>query len=295
MGATWLGKKHMALYQLLQELEVDIFPQQMGDTAHYEPLSTSPPQLVTLPPNPDPSYRIKGGSSMLINKLAAHLSSEQIKMGAVVQRISEEGEQMKVITNNGTYLADQVVSTLPPYLLVKTVKFEDTLPEKLMEIAQATHTWMGESIKVGLRYKQPFWKEKNTSGTIFSNVGPIPEMYDHSNYESNYFALKGFFNGSYFSITMEERRDMVLKQLEKYFGKVVYEYEEYHEAVWRLEPYTFHTYDQHLLPHQNNGHPVFRKSFYNNKFWIAGAETAGAYPGYMEGAVQSANFIMENI
>lgn len=39
---------------------------------------------------------------------------------------------------------------------------------------------MGESIKVGLTYATPFWREKS-SETIFSNVGPIPEMYDYSN------------------------------------------------------------------------------------------------------------------
>ena len=39
---------------------------------------------------------------------------------------------------------------------------------------------MGESIKVGLTYATPLEREKS-SETIFSNVGPIPEMYDHSN------------------------------------------------------------------------------------------------------------------
>ena len=34
---------------------------------------------------------------------------------------------------------------------------------------------MGESIKVGLTYATPFWREKS-SETIFSNVGPIPEI-----------------------------------------------------------------------------------------------------------------------
>lgn len=55
---------------------------------------------------------------------------------------------------------------------------------------------MGESIKVGLTYATPFWREKS-SETIFSNVGPIPEMYDHSNAEETYFGLMGFLNGAY--------------------------------------------------------------------------------------------------
>ena len=74
LGATWLGKKHTALVKLLQELGLAMHEQVLGKTAVYEHLSTSPPQLVTLPPNTDPSYRIKGGTSTLINRLADHLS-----------------------------------------------------------------------------------------------------------------------------------------------------------------------------------------------------------------------------
>lgn len=295
MGATWLGKKHTALNKLLEQLEIDIFPQQMGKTAIYEALSTSPPQLVTLPPNPDPSYRIRGGSTLLVRKLADALLPEQIKLEQVVQHIRAENGQVIVQTDKARFTAEVVVSTLPPYLLLNTIRFDTPLPEPLSQIAEATHTWMGESIKVGLTYKQPFWRNPKLSGTIFSNVGPIPEMYDHSNFEDNFYALKGFFNGSYFSIDRKARRDMVLTQLEKYYGKQVYNYINYQETVWRTEPYTFHVYKEHLLPHQNNGHPVFQKSIWKGKFWLAGAETASAHPGYMEGAVRSAAYVSEQL
>jgi monoamine oxidase len=67
---------------------------------------------------------------------------------------------------------------------------------------------MGESIKVGLTYATPFWREKS-SETIFSNVGPIPEMYDHSNAEETYFGLMGFLNWAYHSVSKEERLEMI--------------------------------------------------------------------------------------
>ena len=69
MGATWLGKKHTHLNELLRELNIGIFEQVLGNTAIYEPISSSFPQIVTLPPNTDPSYRIKGGSTRLIESL----------------------------------------------------------------------------------------------------------------------------------------------------------------------------------------------------------------------------------
>ena len=68
-GATWLGKKHSHLMLLLKELKIDAFIQHLGKFAVYEPSSLSHPQVVQLPPNNDPSYRIKGGTSSVINTL----------------------------------------------------------------------------------------------------------------------------------------------------------------------------------------------------------------------------------
>jgi len=158
-----------------------------------------------------------------------------------------------------------------------------------------THTWMGESIKVGIYYEQPFWRSSDLSGTIFSNVGPIPEMYDHSNVEDNRYALKGFFNGAYHSVSKTDRLELVLKQLRKYFGDRADNFIEYEEKIWSKESFTFVPYKRHLIPHQNNGNPAFRQPYFGNKFFIAGSETAALFPGYMDGAVRSAKLVAESI
>jgi len=88
---------------------------------------------------------------------------------------------------------------------------------------------------------------------------------------------------------------LVLGQLEKYYGKKVHDYLSYEETVWRNEPYTFVAYDNHILPHQNNGHSIYRQTFFNGKMFIAGAETAAEFPGYMEGAVRSAQYVAQRI
>lgn len=295
MGATWLGAKHTALIRLLKELDIGVFEQVLGELAIYEPISTSPHQLVTLPPNSDPSFRIKGGSSALINALADTLSSDQIYTDQAITSIRKEAEILTVKSATHQFETGLVVSTLPPYLFAQNIDIQPVLPDSLRSVATQTHTWMGESIKVGLTYKTPFWKEGNTSGTIVSNVGPIPEMYDHSNQEKTAFALKGFLNGSYFSLTKNERIELVLKQLEKYYGKQVRDFLTYEETVWRNEAFTFSDYHSHILPHQNNGHPIYQKAYLDGKLWIAGAETGSHSPGYMEGAVRSAEFVFGEI
>lgn len=290
-GATWLGRKHQSLVNLLRELGLDIFEQKLGERAVYEPISTSPHQIVSLPPNTDPSYRIKGGTSTLIQALAQSIPAEQVHMGQVVQSIKEVAGGLLIKSDRQTFKAKIVISTLPPNLFCSTIAVYPSLPESLTAIAKATHTWMGESIKIGLRYEKPFWRRGNSSGTIVSNVGPITEMYDHSDFSDTHYALKGFLNGSYYPLSREERLGIVLDQLGKYYGKEVEQFSSYEELVWRKEPFTYAEYGAHVLPHQYNGHAVYRQAYLNGKLFIAGSETAAQFPGYMDGAVGSAAFV----
>lgn len=295
MGATWLGSKHTQLNALLKALKIDIFQQVLGDTAIYEPISTSPHQLVTLPPNNEPSFRIKGGSTTLIQRLANFISDEQIYLQQTVTSVLEDKAELQVVTKQYTFRAPIVVSTLPPNLLLSRLRIQPALPTELTTIMKQTHTWMGESIKVGLRFSSPFWRKANLSGTVFSNVGPIPELYDHSDYKDEYYSLKGFLNGVYFSLSKAERLNLILMQLRKYYGKEIEQFVDYEEAVWRREEHTFAPYGAHILPHQHNGHRLYQRPYLAGKLFIAGAETATQFPGYMEGAVRSAQSVYQQM
>jgi len=289
LGATWLGKKHTDLVALMSQMGIGVFEQVTGGRAIYEAISTSPPQVVQLPHNDEPSYRIAGGSDKVIEELRSKMPSASIQLNEQVSSLKLMDDHLAVTTTKGVYEAKKVVSTLPPRLLINGISTTPTLPTQLLKIAGETHTWMGESIKVGLRYAKPFWRQDGgPGGTIFSNVGPVSEMYDHTNLEDSKYALKGFLNGAYHSVSREERRDMVLTQLRKYYGDVVDDYLAYEEGVWRQEQHTFVPYDNHVLPHQHNGHPIFRDTYLDGRLLLAGSETAVMYPGYMDGAVRSA-------
>lgn len=295
MGATWLGKKHRNLNMLLQELGLDIEEQYMGERAFYEPISTTPPQLVTLPPNDESSYRIAGGSSRLIDALVDSIEPSKLNTGEPVLSIKKSGNGCLVKTTERVLNTDYVISTIPPKLLVESVTFDPALPELLTETAEKTHTWMAESIKFGLSYSVPFWKEKHISGTLFSNTGPIPEMYDHSATDGSGYALKGFLKEAYHTVSAEERKRLVLDKLESLYGEQAGNYLSYRETVWRHEPFTFAEYSEPVIPHQNNGNDIYRQSFWKGKLVLSGSETAREFPGYMEGAVASANRTADQI
>jgi monoamine oxidase len=154
---------------------------------------------------------------------------------------------------------------------------------------------MADSIKVGLTYGEPFWRGAGLSGTIMSNVGPITEIYDHSSFGTKRFALKGFMSGAYYCVSADERRDAALQQLRKCYGEEALHPLSYVEKVWRQEPFTFSGYADDVIPHQNNGHEVYQKSYLDGKLWFAGAETSAISPGYMDGAVNSAEMVVKKL
>lgn len=293
MGATWFGKKHTRLTDLLQDLKLETFPQELGETAIYEYMSTSPPQLVSLPENEEPSYRIKGGTSSLIHALADHLEEDQFYLGRKVEQVFATETGLKICTGQENFLVNRAVSTIPPNLFATSVKTTPELPGKLISLMQQTHTWMGESIKFALTCEVPFWRNKGVSGTVFSNTGPVTEMYDHSDFKNKCFALKGFLNGTYYSLSVEERKQMILEQLGRYYGENAHTFSGYYEKVWIQDQCTYAPYRDHILPHQNNGSNLYRQSFLNGRLLISGSETAGEFPGYMDGAVGSAREIAE--
>ena len=295
LGATWLSLQHIELRQLLNQLNLETFEQELGKTAVYEPNASNPHQVVALPHHQEPSFRIKGGSSSLIRTLQDSLESNQIKLDQRVSKIIEEPDALRVLTRQGNFKAKAVISTLPPFLFTSSINIQPSLPQYDMDISFRTHTWMGESIKIGLSYAQPFWKKDGLSGTIFSNPGPITEMYDHSNFENSGFALKGFLNGACFSLSKEERLEMVLNQLEKYYGSKVRAYMDYQEMIWQNEEFTYAPYKEHIFPHQNNGHEAFRQPYLTNRLFISGSETARQFPGYMEGAVRSSLRVLNQL
>ncbi len=297
MGATWLGKQHKELMHTLEDLDISVFEQYMKGIALFEPLSTAPPQQIELPSNQEASYRIQGGTSTLIDTLANSLESNELILNKKIVSISYNKQNQFTVRsdNHEEFESKYVISTLPPFLLINSIQFDPQLPESVNAIASKTHTWMEDSIKFGISYQNPFWKEMNYSGTIFSNVGPITELYDHSSYENDKYALKGFLQSGLYLLPKEKRKEKVLFQLEKLFGKVAKNYLAYEELLWTNEIYTSYPKEQYILPHQNNGHQIYQNGFFDDHFYIAGTETSPLYGGYMEGAVLSANFIYQKL
>jgi len=285
MGATWFSKEHKNLIQLLTDLKIGYFEQQSEGIALFETISFEPPQQYFVPANTHSAYRVQGGTYRIIEKLHQNIGKENVILNTEIVEIIDESESIKIIDSSGnTFRCKLLIMALPPKLLIDTILFSPSLPQALYQVMQQTHTWMSGSIKFSVEYKKPFWKKNGFSGSVYSQSGLATEFYDHSSFEETKFALKGFLNSSANHYSFITRKEKVIEQLKHYFGNEAQDIESYNDKIWNdkhIQPNN----DVFLPPHFNNGHPLFRESYMNNKLLFTGTEVSPQFSGYMEGGI----------
>jgi monoamine oxidase len=241
----------------------------MSGEALFEETRNNLPQLFTLPKNQEISYRVVGGTATILEKLAINFSEGELFLNKKVIEITQTEASIKVITEKVEFVADLVISTIPPQLLVNSVDFTSELDTNLLQIANNTHTWMKDAVKFAIVYETPFWKENGLPGVGFSTVGPFTEIYEHSDFENKHFSLMGFLNGA---SAYKNREESLKKQLFHFFGKAAKNYLSYEEKVWNEETFLSFQNGAFIDPHYNNGNQIYQKEFLNGKFIVAGSK-----------------------
>jgi len=295
MGATWFNEAHHHLLHLITEFKIPYFEQFLTGVSYFQTFSNVPPQEITVP-NDSPSYRFVNGSIDLLLAIYDKLKPNTVSLNEPVLEIDFQKDTVQVTTTIRNLEVDFVITTLPPALLINLIRFSPALPNDIISLAEQTHTWMQDSIKVAFTYKSPFWREQGKSGTIFSNVGPLTEFYDQSNLEQQSYALVGFASGSCARLSKEQRIEKIEAQLKMVFGEQALDYESYRETIWFQEEFTNSDKQaDNLFPHQNGGHPLYQQPFFDNKLFISGSETSKHHSGYMEGAIFAAESVVANL
>jgi monoamine oxidase len=288
LGATWFSDLHTKLLTLLEELGLKKYPQFSKGISLFQTDQFEPPQRFSVPEEDSSSYRIAGGTSQLIEVLKERLNHKNLLLSTKVTAIKEVGHELTVETSTGISIStDQVVLCLPPQVIGSTIQFSPALPDPLLQLLPAVQTWMAGSIKFVLEYAEPFWRKDSYSGMVYSNVGIVAEMYDHTNVEETKFGFTGFLNSGASRYSREERKNLVLRQLADLLGEKILSPSTYFDKVWTDD---FVLAGNQIIPkhHQNNGHFLLQSSYLNGKLFFGGTETSTEYAGYMEGAIRSA-------
>lgn len=295
LGATWFATNHMALTSLIGELSLQKFKQFSSGVSIFQTRSFEPPQKFYTPESESPSYRIAGGTQVIIDTLAAKLERSVIIKGCKVVKLEEVAHGLTIHAASGeVFEAERVCIAIPPALAGASIELPKEISPYVRGTLPTVHTWMSGSIKFVLEYKTPFWRSNGLSGSLFSHAGIVVEMYDHTNFEENRFGFTGFLNPGAAAYNVHKRKELVLRQLIELFGEDFADPLLYLDKVWDNE---FIVSGKQIIesPHQNNGHPVFQIAHLKDKLFFSGTETVSHFGGYMEGAVYAAVKTAEKI
>lgn len=283
LGATWFGPQHTSLLKLIEELNTPYKLQENGREVLYDFRPNGNLERYQIPSQSSSTFKFQNGTSQLIETLQQKIKAK-IHFNEILSSVKFENH-FKLHTSNRLFEADYVVMSIPLQLISDTIQFEPNLTKTSRALFSNTHTWMSDSIKFSVAFDSDFWKTNQYMGTLMSPQQIIQEMYDHSDIENSQSALVGFLNSNYSKFTSQQRQSQVLNYLEKIFSRNTFQSLAYADINWRDEKFTIHHKAQPLVPHQNNGNPALRETFYDNRLFFSASETAAQTPGYMDGAV----------
>lgn len=149
---------------------------------------------------------------------------------------------------------------------------------------------MGTVIKVQAAYEAPFWRDEGLNGQALSFEDPLEITFDNSPPDGSCGVLLGFLEGAHARkaarLEPEQRRELVIECLRKYFGPAAAKPIEYVEWDWAAEEYTRGCYGGRLGAGVWTQYGRALVEPVGRIHW-AGAESADVWNGYMDGAVRS--------
>ena len=294
MGPAWLWP-HLQprLQQLIKRLELNVFKQFTTGDLLYEK-SPSAIERYSQQSSHGQSYRIAGGSQSLVDALQESIADSAIHLDTRVQSIHQQGLRIGAVRDgeNHVYTADTVILALPPRIVQQHISFDPEHSNNIIQSWRAIPTWMSGHSKVVFIYAQPFWREQNLSGEVFSHHGPLAEIYEGSPSTEEYYSLTTFVGLSSqqrMQLNQDELITACMAQLLRLFGEQSQQVLDIRIKDWSQDKNTATNIDvtspmQH--PHYADDMP---RVFWDNSLILAGTEVAREHGGYLEGALESAD------
>lgn len=302
LGPAWIWPQFQPrLARLMDELHCRSFRQFTRGNMLYETADGTLQQYAG-PSSHDQSYRIVAGAGELVNTLQRQLQRSEIHLQTEVNSIDlQSGSIAANRTSDSTqtaisYHADKIILALPLRLLAQNIRLTPQVDQDLLQQWNNTATWMASHCKIIFIYAQAFWREQQRSGEVFSHYGPMSEIYDASPDNESFYALSAFIG-----LNAQQRRQVgkdalisaCLAQLQRLFGDTAQQPLKVLIEDWSESPYTTSELDlntpaQH--PHYSEDAP---RVLADNRLYLVGTETAIENGGYLEGALESADYIVD--
>lgn len=243
------------------------------------------------------SWRLKGGFGALIDALADPLPENRKRLNTTVTQLSRTTSGITATLGTGEEInADQVILALPPRVAAG-ITFTPPHPKNALSAMQNISTWMAGQAKAVAVYDTPFWREDGLSGDAQSRHGPMVEIHDASPTTGGPYALFGFIGIPPNARTDEQAlRHALTQQLTRMFGPHAAKPTQLFIKDWAADPCTSTDADKApMYEHPTYGMPRSLTGLMDNRLHFAGTEVAPEFGGYIEGALEAAEAVLEKM
>ncbi|KAB7615206.1 NAD(P)-binding protein [Amylibacter sp. SFDW26] len=243
------------------------------------------------------SYRVKGGMTSVIKAYAGALDETKIITDAPV-KTARLTNGVEVVLENGTVVKGQKLVLAIPPRVASNIVYEPALSVPEIQALQAIPTWMGGQAKFVAVYDEPFWRKEGLSGDAMSRHGPMVEIHDASDMQTETGALFGFV-GVPVHVRKGHNEDVAqaaLQQLGRLFGEKALKPAKVFYQDWAEEPETSSEMDANPLGgHPSYGLPYALSNLWDGRLMLGSTETASQFGGFIEGALERAEQLANEI
>jgi monoamine oxidase len=229
--------------------------------------------------------RTVGGNQQFSECLARGLGAPNVLLNAPVRKIVQWEGGVVVHSDLGIYRAKYAIVSVPP-ALSGAIEFNPPLPAAREQLHQRMP--MGCVIKCYVIYERAFWREAGYSGEVLTTDSPACLFYDAVTSKGTpaLVAFVAAAAATHWSGKEEELKEALVKQLVGMFGEVAAKPKQILIKDWQLEPWSKGCYVGVMPSGMLSAYGKALREPVGRVHW-AGTETATAWIGYMEGALQS--------
>ncbi len=217
--------------------------------------------------------------------IAAELG-DAVRLGTAVSAVHQDRTGVTVSGPGVRVRGERAVVAVPPPLAGR-IAYDPPLPALRDQLTQRMP--MGSITKIVAVYPEPFWRRDGLSGEGIGLTGPVPAVFDVSRPGGPghlCVLVAGRAAQRLAELPPARRRSEVLGELARWFGPAAAAPAEWWEKSWADEPHVRGGYSAYSPPGVlTSAGPALRTPV--GRIHWAGTETATAWTGYIDGAVQS--------
>jgi monoamine oxidase len=237
-------------------------------------------------------FRVQGGNSEIIKALARKIGSENILLNKKVKKIHQERKKVNVFCEDtSVFEAHKIICTLPTFA-ISQIEWLPTMPlQKKMALEQLQYSRI---IKIQVLFKERFWKRDDFSINTDSSAHYIFHTTQKQAHTKGILSAYIVGDKAYLMGRMQKNKQVsfILDALKPIFGDVSPLVEQIASYYWgndRFSQGAYAIYDVEQWFHLKD---VLAEPFKNTLF---AGEHIGDWQGFMEGAIQTAQDVVEII